>query len=144
MPKPSRLRLLTPSDKLFRKLQPKTWDAETGEIADAAFVDAHPSQSFVVARKVSARELLERFARMDGVRKAHGRSDLTARDLYDLGYGVSEITAGMIESLGFAIERKGGHQYNKHGHVNVQGVKDRPWLVAENSRVLPESEIFPE
>lgn len=139
-------RKLNPDDIIYRKLEPGTWNASTGEVFEDAFIDNYKSQSFNLSVRCAPSELLDKFAKLKPKRILHNDPELTAEKLYfEHGYGVAAIRVGDLLARGFIIELDdAGNEFNiKNGHINIIGVRDKPDLACAVARVLSGGEIFP-
>lgn len=93
MSKPSSVRRLHDDDLLYRKINRDDWDRRTLEVADEAFVDDHPAQSFFLARKKSPEKVLTSFARCVPAQVLGGKERPTAKDAYKYGLGDAIFSA---------------------------------------------------
>lgn len=143
MAKATPARILKPDDVLYRKIEPGFWDRATGEVADDAFVDQYENQSFFAGSKKTPREVLDSFAKMKGMRDRFGGEELTAEDLYDLGFGIAAVRVGDLKAQGLEFMVDGnGNQISKSGHVDVVALRERPHLAAIGARALTREELF--
>jgi hypothetical protein len=143
MSRPTGVRRLQPDDILYRKLNPGTWSESTREVADVAFVDQYPNQSFFLARLKSSQQVLEFFAQMRGVRKCYGGGRLTAKDLYGKRWGIAKIRVSDLKGKGFSIvPESNGDEFRRDGHVGVEAVRLKPHLISGIATALTEEEIF--
>jgi len=139
--------MLRPGDKLFRKLNPDDWNPGSFEIKPEAFQDNHDDLSLYVARFVTPRQLLGKFAKMKGLREFlfHDRnSPRTPEELWEKGLGIGVISYDAIIALGLCfVKDSKGLEIDKEGHVDVEQGSEWMLELSGLARALAVNEVFP-
>jgi hypothetical protein len=146
MPDPPSEQMLRQGDRLLRKLNPRTWNPNTGEVFPEAFEDQHDDLSLFVERMKTPRDVLGFFARFKGLRKAHFGDDQarTPEDLWRVGFGIGVVTYESIKQLRLEFKRyRGGLEIEKTGHVEILNGKNWSLELSVLAVALSEQEVLP-
>jgi hypothetical protein len=137
--------MLRPDDELYRKLNPDSWNLDNLIVGPEAFEDRHEDLSLYVARFVSPKQVLEKFAGYPGLRREFfaSRAEVSAEDMCRRGFGIAVITCLDVTALGLTFKTyKGGCTIDRHGHCEVIRGKQLSLEISRKVVALTREQIF--